>query len=100
MRIVSSLHEIGLREESMSRSPTPSFAGGRALWRVPVAADARLAPKGMSLQEKGAGSALECSLTLHKPQGKPQSMRGITEIDYGQSSTRNDLRGLGMRNSG
>lgn len=50
MRIVSSLHEIGLSEESISRSPTPSFAVGRALRLVPVAGDPRMAPEGMSFQ--------------------------------------------------
>ena len=50
MRIVSSLHEIGFSEESMSRSPTSWFAGGRALRYVAVVADAGMAPEGMSFQ--------------------------------------------------
>src|SRR5258708_11657353 len=50
MRTVSSLHEIGFNEESMSRSPTDWFAGVRALRRGSVAANARIAPEGMALQ--------------------------------------------------
>src|SRR5467141_3154811 len=62
MRIVSSLHEIGFSEESISRSPTPWFAGGRALRRVPIAADARMASEGMSFQ-------LSCQLEVQNIQG-------------------------------
>jgi len=57
MRTVSSLHEIGFSEESMSRSPTDWFAGVRALRRGSVAADAKIAPEGMSLQLSYHGTA-------------------------------------------
>src|SRR5258707_13651131 len=62
MRIVSSLHEIGFSEESISRSPTPWFAGGRALPGVPVAVDARMASEGMSFQ-------LSCQLEVQNIRG-------------------------------
>src|SRR5258707_12276626 len=57
MRTVSSLHEIGFSEESMSRSPTDWFAGVRPLRPGSVAADARIAPEGMSLQLSYHGTA-------------------------------------------
>src|SRR5260370_37633422 len=57
MRTVSSLHEIGFNEESMSRSPTDWFAGVRALRRGSVSADARIAPEGMSLPLSYHGTA-------------------------------------------
>src|SRR5260370_19231850 len=57
MRTVSSLHEIGFSEESMSRSPTDWFAGVRALRRGSVAADSRIAPEGIPLPLSYHGTA-------------------------------------------
>ncbi len=50
MRIVSSLHEIGFSEESMSSNPTDWLGGVQAMRRVQVAADARIAVEGMGPQ--------------------------------------------------